>query len=443
MKKILPILILLAIIQTASAQIVKIEITPQTLLPNDVADCKLTFTAQHDTYVSGITLISPTEVQVTPSSISGVGWISTGYTYEFPFTIKAKESGTYTLTAYVHTLNGTIKQSITIRVLDRMPEIVLDKTILTLNEVNTVHFTVISPLDIRNVVVQPLFKADPQIISVQSGKGSFKFEPTKPQSLKFKISFYNGKNYHEVVRTVNVSYMSSKGVVLNVTPKYHATTIGDVIPIDVEVANLRGDTIYSIEVTANFSKKQFQIPVLKSSEVARVKFDFYSETSGEKIIRVDVRYKDEFGNIHYEHKLLTIRVMNETALQFSGIEIERSLSGLTLTGEVCNVGKSEAYNIYVIANSNGVTKTYYIDSLEPSDFDTFEFTFKNHSRVIILELKWSNEVGEILETEEVVEIPMESFNVKTSSETDYVAIGVSVCVLVFVILLIVLAWRRK
>jgi len=151
---------------------------------------------------------------VTPSSISGVGWLSVGQSYEFPFTIKAKESGIYTLTIYINTLNGTIKQSLTIRVVNRMLDVVLDKTILTLNEVNTIHFTITSPVNVENVVVIPLFNANPKIIYVQNGKDSFKFEPKKPQPLRFKICFYNGRNYHEVVRTVNVSYIQSKGILI-------------------------------------------------------------------------------------------------------------------------------------------------------------------------------------------------------------------------------------
>ena len=440
LKKCLTILLLLIIVQTVSAQIVKVEIDPQTLLPNDVAECKLTFTAQENTYISGITIHSPSEVQVIPSSISGIGWLSAGSSYEFPFTIKAKESGIYTLTVYINTLNGTIKQSITIRVLDQMPDIILDKTVLTLNEVNTVQFTVTSPLNIQNVVVQPLFEADPQIIFVQDGKGSFKFEPTKPQPLKFKISFYNGRNYHEVVRTVDVSYVESRGVLLNVTSKYPVALIGDVIPIEVDVTNLRCDDIYSINVASNFSKKQFQIPSLKPGETANIEFDFCSKTHGIKDVQITVTYKDEFNNIHRKLRSVEIKVLNETTLQFSGIDVKVDTTGLTVTGDVCNNGRSKAYNVYVVAESNGIVKTYYIDSLEPSDFDTFEFTFANYSNPIVLKVKWNNELGYSFEIEKVVEVPNQKF---VEKGTDNTGIIVSFTVLAFVVILILLAWKRR
>jgi len=445
LKKCFPIFLLI-LIQTASAQIVKVEINPQILLPNDVADCKLTFTAQQNTYVSGITIFHPIEVQVNPSSFSGIGWLSAGQSYEFPFTIKAKESGVYTLTIYINTLNGTIKQSLTIRVIRDMPDIVLDKTVLTLNEVNTIQFTITSPIDIDNVVVEPLFNANPKVIYVQNGKGSFKFEPTKPQPLKFKICFYNGRNYHEVVRIINISYIKSKGVLINVTPKYPVALIGDVVPIDVEIANLREDTIYSVNVTLSngiFSKNRVQIPMIKPEETAKARFDFCSRNSGIKEIVIEVSYQDEFNNPYREKRVVTIKVLNETTLQFSGIDVKSSFEGLTVSGDVSNNGRTKVYNIFVTASTSGQTKTYYIDSLEPSDFDTFEFTFTNYSNTITLKVKWTNEIGEVFETSKVVKVPPHEVQVESVSGIDYVAIGVTLIVFIFVVFLVVLAWKRR
>ena len=441
LKRFLPLILTLLVIQTASAQVVKVEMSPQTLLPNDVADCKLIFTAQQNTYVSGITIFHPSEVQVVPSSFSGIGWIFSGESYEFPFTIKAEKSGIYTLTIYVNTLNGTVKQSLTVRVLDRMPDIVLDKTVLHLNEVNTVQFTVTFPLPISNVVVEPLFNSDPKIIYVQNGKGYFKFEPTKPEPLKFKICFYNGNNYHEVVRTLNVTYIESRGVLINVTPQYPITLMGDVDRINVEIANLRGDTIYSVNITASNCSKKVQIPMIKSGETAKAEFDFCSRNGGYKEIVVKVSYRDELNNVYQKIKMIKIKVLNETTLQFSGLEIKPSLEGLTVTGDVSNNGRTKVYNVFVTASTSEQTKTYYIDSLDPSDFDTFEFTFTNYSNTITLHVKWTNEIGEVFETSKVFKVPFHKVQAKSS--VDYIPIVVSVVVLLFVLILIFLSWKRR
>ncbi|WP_457550863.1 hypothetical protein [Archaeoglobus sp.] len=446
LRKILPILLVLFLIQTASAQIVKFEMTPQTLLPNDIADCKLTFTAQQNTYISGITIFHPTEVDVSPDSFSGIGWLYAGQSYDFYFTIKAEKSGIYTLTICIDTLNGTIKQPLTIRVVNQMPDIILDKTVLTLNEVNDVLFTITSPIDVSNVVVKPLFNANPKVIYVQNGKGSFKFEPKKTQPLKFKICFYNGKNYHEVVRTVKVSYVQSKGVLINVTSKYPVALIGDVVPIDVEIANLRGDTIYNVNVTVFggiFSKNNVQIPIVKPGESTKVSFDFCSRSGGLKKIEIKVQYEDEFNNLYEDAKFIEIKVLNETSLQFSGLEIKTSLGGLTVTGDVSNNGRTKVYNVFVVASTSKQTKTYYIDSLDPSDFDTFEFNFANYTGIVTLKVKWTNEIGEIFETTKVVKIPSQELHVKAVGGVNYLATAVSLAVLVFVIAIIVLSWKRR
>ena len=443
MRWILALVTLIFTVQISSAQVLKVEINPQTLLPNDIADCKLTITVPQSTRISGITIFSPPEIEVSPSSISNIGLLTPNTYYEFPFTIKAKESGIYTLTIYINTLNGTIKQYMVVRVESKLPEIVLDKTVLTLNEVNKVNFVISSPIKISNVIVEPLFDADPKVIYVGDLRGSFKFEPKKEEPLRFKISFYNGRNYHEIVRTVHVQYKRSKGVLINVTPKYSIALIGDVIPIDVNIANLRGDEIYSINISISggiFSKKRVEIPIVKSGESVFTEFEFCSNSSGEKVIKVEVSYSDEFNNIYYAEKDVKIKILNETTVQLSGIELKPNLGGITLSGDVCNNGRSKIYNILVTAIANGQTKTYYIDTLDPSDFESFDFTFANATS-IALKVKWTNEIGETFEISKVVKAPL--IAKKNIYGTNYFPLLVSVLVLALVVAFVVVILKRR
>ena len=323
MKLIAAVVVILLTIPLASAQVVKVEMNPQTLLPNDVANCKLVVSLPQLTYVSGITFYHSSAIEIQPDSISGIGWVQS---YELPFTIKAKKSGIYTVEVVVNTINGSIKQAFVVRVEGKMPEIVLDRTTFTLDEVNDVGFSISSPLEISNVIVIPMFDADPKVIYVKNGRGSFEFEPKKPEPLKFKIEFYNGENYHEVVQTVNVKYRESKGVLINATPQYPITLIGDVVTIDVQISNLRQDDIYSVRINVSdgsFSAKSVDIPVMKAGESKVVKFKWCSRSAGIKNVTIDVTYLDEFNNRYSERKTVTIKVLNETALQFSGVEIER------------------------------------------------------------------------------------------------------------------------
>uniref|UniRef100_A0A7C4WKV6 CARDB domain-containing protein n=2 Tax=Geoglobus ahangari TaxID=113653 RepID=A0A7C4WKV6_9EURY len=437
------LILLFAVISLASAQVIRVEMDPNILLPNDIAYCKIIFTPQRDTYVSGISVFSPSGIDVEPSGVSGVGMIPAGSSYEFPFTIKAERSGVHTLTAYIYTFNGTVKQPIVVRVLDIMPEIVLDKTFLRLNEVNEVSFSVTTPIKLDEIIVEPLFDANPKIIRIADGKGEFKFEPLKEEPLRFKIKFYNGKNYHEIVRTINVTYVQSRGILIDASPRYLNTPIGDVNPIDIQITNLRTDTVYSISIKAEgeiLSSDEIQAPQLKPEETFSTEILFCSRKSGYHQINFTACYLDELNYKHCKVKSVSINVLNESALKLSGIETEISAHGLTITGDVSNNGKSVAYNILISAISENLTKTYYIDQLDPFDFDSFEFTFPITTKTVLLKLQWKNEMGESFEESEVVEI--NSLTAATERSPQFTHI-IPVIVLIFVLIIVIFAWKRR
>ncbi len=438
MKLIVVTAVILLTIPLASAQVVKVEINPSTLLPNDVADCKLIVSLPQLTYVSGITFYHPSEIEVQPDSISNVGWIQS---YELPFTVKAKKSGTYIVEVIVNTMNGSIRQAFVVRVESRMPKIVLDKTTFTLNEVNEVGFTVSSPLDISNVIVVPLFDANPNVIYVKEGRGNFKFEPRNPKPLKFKIEFYNGKNYHEVVQTINVEYRKSKGVLINVTPEYPIALIGDVMSIDVQISNLRQDKIYSVKINAcdgEFSMRSMKIPIILAGETKVVRFKWCPKSAGVENLTIDITFLDEFNNEYSEQKTVKVEVLNKTTLQFSGVEIERKVGGITITGDICNNGRSKAYNIFISANG----KTYYIDYLDPSDFDSFEIVVPSNVSKIELKVAWTNEIGERFE--KIVELTVPKGKTMSHEERyDLLPLIVSVVTLIVVLIMVISAWKRR
>ena len=436
MKLIAAIVVILLTIPLASAQVVKVEMNPQTLLPNDVANCKLVVSLPQLTYVSGISFYHPSAIEIQPDSISGIGWVQS---YELPFTIKAKKSGIYTVEVIVNTMNGSIKQAFVVRVEGKMPEIVLDRTTFTLDEVNDVGFSISSPLEISNVIVIPMFDANPKIIYVKNGRGSFKFEPKKPEPLKFKIEFYNGENYHEVVQTVNVKYKESKGVLINATPQYPITLIGDVVTIDVQISNLRQDDIYSVRINVSdgsFSAKSVDIPVMKAGESKVVKFKWCSRSAGIENVTIDVTYLDEFNSRYSERKTVTIRVLNETALQFSGVGIERGSNGLTVTGDICNNGRSKVYNILISANG----KTYYVGYLDPSDFDSFEIVIPANVSKVQLKATWTNEIGERFEKVIVVKVSKVEEVKKEGNEV--LPLAISLITLVVILVVVVIAWKK-
>jgi len=444
MRKLILISIIL-FIQVCSAQIVRVEMSPSILLPDDIANCKLVIEVTKETYIEGITFYPPHGLEVKPSSVSGIGLLSPSTSYELHFTIKARESGIHILPIYIRTSNGTVKYYTVVRVEDEMPKVVLDKTTLILNEVNEVGFTISSPIKINNVIVKPLFNANPRIVFIENNRGSLKFEPTKPMKLRFELEFYNGQNHHRVLQEVEVNYIESKGVAINVSPSYSSALIGDVIPVDLEVVNLRGDDIYSVEIGIRvnvsdlISKEKISIPTLKSGGSKLVRFGFCSRDAGYKEIKIDVKYVDELNVEHTEQAVLKLRILNQTALQFSGIEVERRINGLTVVGDICNLGRTKAYNVMIAAIGDGVEKTYYIEYLDPSDFDSFEINLPSVEHLKLI-AKWNNELGEEFEIHKDVEIPKVKFE---KSQSSSLPLLVSILALVSVLILIVFILRRR
>ncbi len=432
MKYLTALLVVLLLIPVASAQVLRVEMSPQTLLPNDVADCKLLVSFPQRTYVGGITFYHPPSIDVEPESVSGVGWVQS---YELPFTIRAKESGVFVVDVVINTPNGSIKQAFTVRVLREMPEIILDRTTFYLNEVNGVGFTISTPLDISDVVVIPLFDANPKVIRVENMKGFFEFLPKRPIPLKFKIEFYNGKNYHEVVRTVVVKYEKSRGVLVNATPEYSNVLMGDVVRIDVQVSNLRHDTIFNVRLNVS-GAKSVVIPMLKAGESRSFEFEWSANSAGEKLIKVDVSFLDDFNDRYQDRTFVRVNVSNETALIFSGVNVERTINGITVSGDVCNNGRSKVYNVIVYANG----RSYYIGTVDPSDFDSFEITLHN-ATTIHLKAVWTNEVGKTFEISKELKVPILKF--REEEKGGIFPMVVAIGTLAFVIFIAFLAWRRR
>lgn len=450
MKKLIIItLILVALTVPASAQVIvsKIEMSPSILLPNDVADCKLTITAYTSTQINGIIFFTPSGIKIEPSSVSRIGLIPAGSSYELPFTLKAeKEEGIHTVYIHIYTSNGTIKQVMNVRVDNSTPEIILSPTTLTLNEVNDVSFYISTPLQISNVIVEPLFNADPRIIHVSNNKGSFSIYPAEPQKLSFKIKFYNGRNYHEVIQTVEPGYSESKGVLVNLSLQYPTVLLEDVIPINVELTNLRQDSIYSVEIAAisdfgNFSESRKEIPVIESMESKSTVFLYSPSKAGTNEITLKITYLDKMNNRYTTTEKIHLNVLNEKTLSISNIEVEKDLKGITISGDISNNGKSRVYNVLLSMQLGNKVKTYYLGSIDPSDFDTFEFSFPaSNVTQAVLNAYWSNEIGEKIEIVQIIEVPAST--VQAEADAGWVVFA-SAIAFVAVMIIVAVAWRKS
>ena len=438
----LTICVMSAIPATAQVVVSEIQLDPPVLLPGDEADGILKIVASEDTSINSVVFFAPSGIKIEPSIVSSIGQLKSGSTYELPFTVKAKESGKYTVDIRIGTSNGSVKQLMTVRVEDRMPELILNRSIITLNEVNTVQFHVVSPIQLSSVVVEPMFNATPSTIYVSEGQGVFTFYPTEPEVLTFKIKFYNGRNYHEITQTVRPEYRESGGLFLNVSAPSLAMT-NDVVPINVGITNLRDDTVYSIKIqlgsdTGVFSPKDIEIPSLKSSESKTLRIMYSPDRPQKTSVQLKVSYKDTAGTLHTLNKVISIRVVNESPVVLSNLEVERGVEGVRVSGDVSNVGLGNARNILLEITSGEEKKTYYLGTLAPSDFDSFEFKLGNASHSAILRITWMNDVGKKIEMNYTISIPASSVE-KTRNNLSIIAIVSAVAVIIIVALI----WIRS
>ncbi len=417
-----------------------VTLNPSTPLPGDIVKGELTIkTGLTPETISGVTFYSPLPVE--PQSVSGIGSIPANSYYTLPFTLKAISPGTYVVKIYVSTTNGTVVQSFNVNVASAKPEVVISEPI-TLGEVNSVHFVLYNPINAYGVRVTPLFKAYPSTIYVVNNEGSFRFYPTKSMPLKFRIEFYDGfaTNYHSYVQTVYPSYRNSSGVSVNVSTPHSTYMLFDVIPLSISITNLRTDTIYdlSVKVSTRGFEKTETLPYLNPSTTEKVVVNCPASKAGNETARVLIKYRDYLGN-HYEtEKVVTFKVLPSEVVSISDVSVERSGSGFEITGDISNSGWSKVYGVTVTASSNGKNVSYFVGTIDPSDYDTFDIVASNATKIIVT---WQDIIGETHSVSETLHLVRQPVKVKESNAPLLVsAIG---AVVIFAIVLVAVLRRSR
>ena len=439
MRKSLLILILLIAVEVSNAEGVSVsyQVSPQILLPGDYADVTLILEnpSTSDVKVNSIVVSG---ARAEPSAIYSVGTIPAGGSYTMTFSVKGEEIGRKNVQVEISTENETVTQNIMIVVDDSFPSLTITSP-LYMGVVNEVVFYVSSPVELRDVKVEALFDAVPETVYIgdfSGGKeGKIKFIPDSDR-LRFRLSFYNGKNYHEVEREVKVRLLIPQNVVLNLTLPYKTLFIGDVIPIQVEITNLRTDTVYDIKISAESPLGSLSGPLsiakLESGEGRNLNFKFSPSKAGEGEIVFRVECKDEFGNEFSLERKFTIEVLESYAVMLTNLNVAREGLKYSISGDVSNIGRSMVYNAYAVAECEGIRADYFIGNIDPSDFESFEIPVECTGNVKVT-VKWSNEIGESFAISETVEVKGKTqVEVEENPVPTYISIAVAVAVLAIV-----------
>ncbi len=436
--------------KAAASVSVSYQLSPNILMPGDFADGELKIYNPNavDVEINSI-MFYGNGVIITPRSIYNVGTLPPGSSYTLPFSVKALKVGRYDIEAIVSTKDGDVVQHIEVVVDDNFPSVTVSSPLYR-NEVNVLKFYISSPVPLTNVRVMPLFDAKPHVVYVGNveggGEGEVQFLPVNETNLKFKLSFYIGRNYHEVVKTVPISLLDSQGVALNIS-SFASTFIGDCIDINLEISNLRHDSIYRVAVKTLSEKGEIDssvsIPEMKSGESKKVRLLYTPLRGGVDDVRICVEYRNAFGDYNESCRSIEINVSDQYVISVTNLDVKTDLEGTHVSGDVSNNGRGEVLNAYVAAISGNERVDYFLGNIEPSDFQSFDLTLKSNGTIKLI-VKWMNKAGKefVMKKEISKEKYVEKMPEKASSPTLAISIAAAIAVIA-IVAVVVYRYVRK
>lgn len=157
--------------------------------------------------------------------------------------------------------------------------------------------------------------------------------------------------------------------------------------IQVDVVNTRPNDVTGVIVTSegenvSFSPQNFFVGTVESGNKSTATFtlDTMASVEGTKKLDFSATYFNG-DNIHTSSKVLsTVEVVDRSALILSSIEIARTGSAYTITGDINNFGTTDAKNVIIsVIETDDITPVqpyakYFVGTLESDDFSSFELS---------------------------------------------------------------------
>jgi len=176
----------------------------------------------------------------------------------------------------------------------------------------------------------------------------------------------------------------------NVTLTIDITNNGYSAAKDVRIRVLPNDFILS-------SPNEILLKELKVGETKTISFNLYSSPilqSGYYNLQIMLMYADEeYTKIFNETKYISVKIYGKPKLEIFVDEI----SGSKATLEIVNSGTGKAKNVLIKYLNN----TYFIDVINPGDYDTFDV---NLVRYIEMDISYLDDFNERFEETKIVRI---------------------------------------
>ncbi|SDF69277.1 hypothetical protein SAMN04488589_1139 [Methanolobus vulcani] len=168
---------------------------------------------------------------------------------------------------------------------------------------------------------------------------------------------------------------------------FPSTLMNEVSTISVDVVNRRPNDVTSVIVTPyaegmTFSPSDYFVGSIPKGNKSTATFTFNTMSSEEG--NTEVTFTSSYfngDNLHYSNTASKeVRIIKQSPLVFTGIEIESSGNKYTLSGDLNNFGITDAKNVMVsIEDTEGIEPlqpyaNYFIGTLEADDFSSFELS---------------------------------------------------------------------
>jgi hypothetical protein len=174
---------------------------------------------------------------------------------------------------------------------------------------------------------------------------------------------------------------------------FPSTLMNEVSTISVDVVNRRPNDVTSVIVTPHakgmtFSPSDYFIGGIPEGNKSTASFTFNTMSSEEGY--TDVSFTASYFNGDNLHNSETaskeVRIIKQSPLVFTGIEVENTANKYTLSGDLNNFGITDAKNVMVsIDDAEDIEPlqpyaNYFIGTLEADDFSSFELSARVTSR---------------------------------------------------------------
>ncbi len=241
---------------------------------------------------------------------------------------------------------------------------------------------------------------------------------------------------------------------------FPSTLMNEVSTVSVDVVNRRPNDITSVIVTPHaegmtFSPSDYFVGSIREGNKSTATFTLNTMSSEEGYSEVSFSASYFNGdNLHSSDTASKdVRIIKQSPLVFTGIEIEKASNKYTISGDLNNFGITDAKNVMVsIDDIDGVEPVqpyanYFIGTLEADDFSSFDLSARvtsgNISAIpVLIEFRDPDNAYTAISQE----ISMESGNSYSNSEDEGSSLGtwlIAGLIAIGIVAVIGYSWKKR